>query len=197
MNEQSKSHNARLRNNDYRFLKGKVLDIGCGPDPIKLPPPAQVIGWDLKDGDAQYLETLADNSFDAVVSSHCLEHMVDVPTSLKNWARVLKEGGYMLVTVPLYLCYEKWNDFTYPSKPSWFNDDHKSSWDLISVPQGVHNHPHYGFREINQMGKQVGLTIEDLRIETDNFDWSKAMDRGIDQTRGNALAQLCIVFLKA
>ncbi len=196
MNEQSKSHNARLRNNDYRFLRGNVLDIGCGPDPIKLPPPAIVTGWDLSNGDAQYLEGLRDGSFDAVVSSHCLEHMKDVGVSLKNWARVLREGGYMYILVPLYSAYEKWNDFTYGEKPSWFNSDHKSSWDLIDVPQGVHNHPHYAFRQINEIGKSVGLTIVDLRIETDDFDWSRIYDKSFDQTRGNAMCQLCIIYQK-
>lgn len=189
MNEQSKSHNARLRNNDYRFLKGKVLDIGCGPDPIKLPPPAQVIGWDLKDGDAQYLETLADNSFDAVVSSHCLEHMVDVPTSLKNWARVLKEGGYMLIYVPSWLAYERrrW--------PSRYNDDHKASFDLIDPPSRP-THPFYGMKEMRVMGLHCGLTLEDCRMELDDYDMTKIWDLSLDQTRGAAQAQVTFIFQK-
>jgi hypothetical protein len=122
--------------------------------------------------------------------------MVDVPTSLKNWARVLKEGGYLYILVPLYSAYEKWNDFTYGKSPSWFNSDHKSSWDLIDVPQGVHNHPHYAYRQINEMGKAAGLTVTDLRIETDGFDWSRVYDKSFDQTLGHAMCQLCIIYQK-
>lgn len=188
--EQSKSHNARVRNDDYRFLHGDVLDIGCGPDPIKLPPPARVTGWDLADGDAQYLTSLKDGSFDAVVSSHCLEHMVDVPTSLKNWSRVLKEGGYMLLYVPSWTFYERrqW--------PSRYNDDHKASFDLVD-PEVRPAHPFYGMREMRKLGLECGLTLEDARLELDCYDLSRTWDIGLDQTLGHAQAQVTFLFLKA
>lgn len=189
MNEQSKSHNARLRNSDYNFLRGRVLDIGCGPDPIKLPEPTEVIGWDLKDGDAQYLESVPDASFDTVVSSHCLEHMHDVPTSIKNWARVLKEGGYIYALVPSFIFYEKrqW--------PSRYNDDHKASFDLIDPPVRP-NHPFYGFREMRMIGLACGLTLVDARMELDDYDLSKTWDLSLDQTRGAAQAQICFIYQK-
>lgn len=188
--EQSKSHNARLRNGDYRFLRGNVLDIGCGPDPIKLPPPTVVRGWDLADGDAQYLATLKDRSFDAVVSSHCLEHMVSVPTSLKNWSRVLKDGGYMLIYVPSWLAYERrqW--------PSRYNDDHKASFDLIDPPSRP-SHPFYGMRDMRRIGLECGLTLEDARMELDDYDFNRTWDLGFDQTLGRAQAQVTFIFLKA
>jgi predicted SAM-dependent methyltransferase len=189
MNEQSKSHNARLRNGDYRFLRGNVLDIGCGPDPIKLPPPAVVTGWDLKDGDAQYLETLKDEAFDAVVSSHCLEHMVSVPVSLKNWARVLKTGGYMSISVPSWLAYERYQ------WPSRYNGDHKSSFDLIDPPVRPY-HNFYTFRDMRRIGLEVGLTLEDARMEIDNYDLSRTWDKNFDQTRGSALAQVTFIYFK-
>ena len=128
-NEMSKSHNARYRNGDYEHIRGSVLDIGCGPDPIKLPPPHVVRGWDLADGDAQYLATLDDRSFDTVVSAHCLEHMTDVPVALSNWGRVLKDGGYLYVLVPSWTFYER------QQWPSRYNADHKASFDLIDPLQ--------------------------------------------------------------
>lgn len=190
MNEQSKSHYARLRNDDYRFLRGNVLDIGCGPDPIKLPPPAVVTGWDLKDGDAQYLATLKDDSFDAVVSSHCLEHMVCVPTSLKNWARVLKIGGYLSASVPSWTFYERhqW--------PSRYNGDHKASFDLID-PVVRPAHAFYGMKDMRRIGLECGLTLEDARIEIDNYDLARTWDKRLDQTMGKAQAQVTFIFFKA
>jgi len=190
MNEQSKSHYARLRNDDYRFLRGSVLDIGCGPDPIKLPPPAVVTGWDLKDGDAQYLDTLKDESFDAVVSSHCLEHMVCVPTSIKNWARVLKTGGYLSASVPSWTFYERhqW--------PSRYNGDHKASFDLID-PVVRPAHAFYTMRDMRRIGLECGLTLEDARIEIDNYDLARTWDKRLDQTMGKAQAQVTFIFFKA
>jgi len=190
MNEQSKSHYARLRNDDYRFLRGNVLDIGCGPDPIKLPPPAVVTGWDLKDGDAQYLTTLDDRSFDTVVSAHCLEHMVCVPTSLKNWARVLKTGGYLSASVPSWTFYERhqW--------PSRYNGDHKASFDLID-PVVRPAHAFYTMRDMRRIGLECGLTLEDARIEIDNYDLARTWDKRLDQTMGKAQAQVTFIFFKA
>ena len=91
--------------------------------------------WDKADGDAQFMKGVADNSFDFVHSSHCLEHMVDVTAALHNWIRVLKPDGYLIVTVPDEDLYElgQW--------PSKFNADHKwtftiakaSSWSPRSI----------------------------------------------------------------
>lgn len=191
MNETSKSHHARLRNGDYQFLRGHVLDVGCGPDSIKLPPPSTVRGWDLEDGDAQYLEGLKDGSFDAVYGSHVLEHLRDVPTALSNWARVCKEGGYVYAMVPSWTAYEKmqW--------PSPYNPDHKASFDLIDLGRRPTDHPFYGFREMRQVGLACGLTLVDARLELDNYDLSRTHDTKLDQTMGNALAQCTFIYLKA
>lgn len=197
MNEMSKSHAARKRAGDYEWLKGDVLDIGCGPDPIKLPPPSTVRGWDLQDGDASHLATLEDKSFDNIVSAHCLEHLHDPEIAIQNWSRVLRDGGFCYILVPLYSAYEKFNDFTYGSPtPSRYNADHKTSWDMINLDPVPQNHPHYGYKEIVRLGKQAGLTLVDLRIETDGFNWERLNEVTFDQTMHGALAQLCIIYQK-
>jgi len=188
--EMSKSHPARYRNGDYEFIRGRVLDIGCGPDPIKLPPPHEVIGWDLQDGDAQYLASLEDKTFDTVVSAHCLEHMVDVQTSLCNWSRVLKEGGYLYVLVPSWTFYERWQ------WPSRYNDDHKASFDLLDPPVRP-AHPFYTMRDMRRVGKAAGLELVDARLELDNYRIEKTWDLNLDQTQHGALAQVCFLYLKA
>lgn len=189
-NEMSKSHNARYRNGDYEHLRGRVLDIGCGPDPIKLPPPHTVVGWDMQDGDAQYLATLDDRSFDTVVSAHCLEHMTDVPVALSNWGRVLKDGGYLYVLVPSWTFYERhqW--------PSRYNDDHKASFDLVDPLQRP-PHPFYTMRDMRRIGLEAGLTLVDARLELDQYRLDLTWDRDLDQTQHGALAQCCFTYLKA
>src|SRR5262249_15513208 len=44
---------------------------------------------------------------------------------LKNWFRILKPGGHLIVAVPDEDLYEQ-NTF-----PSIFNDDHKTSWTVL------------------------------------------------------------------
>lgn len=196
MDEMTKSHKCRVRHGDYQFIKGSVLDIGCGPDAIKLDPPSTVRGWDLSDGDAQYLTGVNDKSFDCVVSAHCLEHMNDPEVALQNWSRVLKEGGYVYILVPLYSAYEKFRDFRFGSShQARFNPDHKTSWDIVSVDKPM-NHDHYDYKRIVQMGKDAGLHLVDLRMELDGFHWDKWNDPDFDSTMHGGLSQLCIIYQK-
>jgi SAM-dependent methyltransferase len=107
-----------------RYFVGEGIDIGCGPDPISFyaelfPLMRTVRNWDLEDGDAQHLDGVPDASFDFVHSSHCLEHMRDPLVALRNWLRVLKPGGHMVIMVPDEDLYEQ------GVFPSTFNADHK------------------------------------------------------------------------
>lgn len=126
MREASKAIFRRL--NDPRFITryfvGQGIDIGAGRDSIGLyqelfPRMAAVRAWDLADGDAQYLNGIADESYDFVHTSHCLEHMVEPSAALLNWLRVLKPGGHLICLIPDEDLYEQgvW--------PSTFNSDHK------------------------------------------------------------------------
>lgn len=191
MNETGKSHYARHRNDDYRWLRGEVLDVGCGPWPITLPPPSNVTPWDLPQGDAQYLEGVKPESYDVVFASHVLEHMVDVPTALASWSRATKEGGYVCILVPDWHFYERmqW--------PSPYNPDHKASFSLVDLGCRPTDHPFYGFREMRQVGLSCGLTLMDARLELDNYDIRDVYNKKRDQTMGNALAQCCFIYLKA
>lgn len=115
--ETSKAKDRRLRENFFNtFCQGNGLDIGFGGDLI-LP---DAKGWDFEHGDAQYLNGLEDNSFDYVYSSHTLEHVSDSAVTLKNWYRVLKSGGYLILYLPHRDLYEKKKEL-----PSIFNPTHK------------------------------------------------------------------------
>lgn len=196
MDEMTKSHVCRLRHDDYKFIKGAILDIGCGSDPIKVDPPSTVRGWDLPDGDAQYLASIDDRSFDTIVSAHCLEHLRDPAVALQNWSRVLREGGYIYALVPLYSTYEKFRDFQFDSPyAARFNPDHKTSWDIVSCERPS-NHEHYDYKRIVQIGKGSGLHLVDLRMELDGFHWDKWNDPEFDSTMHGGLAQLCIIYQK-
>lgn len=131
MKECSKSIPRRLRDVRYatRYLIGDGVDIGGKPDPLVLyreffPSIRSLRTWDLEDGDAQLMASVADDTFDFVFSSHCLEHLVDPRVGLANWFRIVKPGGHLIVTVPDEDLYEQgvW--------PSTHNRDHKHSFTI-------------------------------------------------------------------
>jgi SAM-dependent methyltransferase len=129
--EQSKAAKRRFNDGVFhtRYFVGRGIDIGGAPDPL-----AQYKGifggmgvvrtWDIGDGDAQFMNGVPDGTYDFVHSSHCLEHLVDVRAALGNWTRILKPGGYMVVTIPDEDMYEhgQW--------PSRYNTDHKWSFTI-------------------------------------------------------------------
>ena len=47
-------------------------------------------------------EDLADESYDAGYSHHCLEHLRDPIGGLHEWGRIIRAGGYLFVSVPAY-----------------------------------------------------------------------------------------------
>lgn len=132
MKECSKSIARRQSDPNFlnRYFSGDGIDIGGAPDPLSLyrelfPRMGTVRIWDLADGDAELMEGVGDATFDFVHSSHCLEHLNDPVQGLENWFRILKPGGYLVVTVPDEDLYEQ------GVFPSSFNSDHKWTFTIF------------------------------------------------------------------
>ncbi len=129
MSETLKARSRRERDGFFeKYIRGRGIDIGCGTDPLT----PDVMKYDRIHGsrDAQMLPEVQDEQFDFVYSSHCLEHLHNPIIGLMNWWRVLKPGGFLIVTVPHRDLYEKRQVL-----PSRWNDDHKSFWvDLVHEP---------------------------------------------------------------
>lgn len=139
--EASKTRAVRGKSFEELYLSGRVIDIGCGPDLVV--PHAEP--FDVEHGDAQEIASLRPNgAYDAVCSSHCLEHMQDVPKALAQWWALVRPGGYLILVVPDEDLYElgTW--------PSLFNRDHKAtfrmgkdttwspvSYDIVDLVQGL------------------------------------------------------------
>jgi len=100
-----------------KYCQGKGLDVGYGGD--LLSPNCR--GYDMEHGDANYLDNIGDASYDFVHTSHVIEHMRDVNAALKNWWRVLKPGGFLIIHAPHRDLYEKKNEL-----PSNWNPDHQN-----------------------------------------------------------------------
>jgi SAM-dependent methyltransferase len=134
MKECSKSIMRRLHEPNFtnRYFSGSGLDIGGGSDPLGLyvelfPRLKGVRVWDKDDGDAQSLEGIEEASFDFVHSSHCLEHLEIPMDGIKRWFRAVKEGGYLIVTVPDEDMYEQGHF------PSTWNGDHKHTFTIFKT----------------------------------------------------------------
>ncbi len=78
------------------YFRGQGIDVGYGGD-LVVP---NCRGWDIEHGDAQDLAGIPDASFDFVYSSHVLEHLDDPARAIRNWWRVLKPGGYLILYLP-------------------------------------------------------------------------------------------------
>lgn len=93
----------------------RVLHVGCGMyRPDRLHPSFRDAGFeevrfDISEdvapdilGDMRNMDTIKDESFDGLFSSHNLEHVFDheVVVVLKEFYRVLKKGGRLLITMP-------------------------------------------------------------------------------------------------
>lgn len=187
MNETTKSHAVRLARGDFaNYLHGYGIDIGAGPDPLRLPPgTGEVRAWDVGDGDAQYMEGVADASYDFVYSSHALEHMRDVATALGNWCRILKPHGHLYVVVPDFTLYEqhRW--------PSRWNPDHKHSFSTWVTRDQVRRDTHWDGMALGMLLDSLGVGIKSYHLEDDGYDYD--IGPGYDQTAGLALAQICLI----
>jgi SAM-dependent methyltransferase len=187
MNEQSKA--AIRRKNDPRFASrwfvGQGIDIGCGNDPLNKedwPLVTEVHGYDqiLGHKDAFCLPEVPNNSYDFAVSSHCLEHTKYPNYALHHWARVVKPGGFLVVTVPDEYMYEHgvW--------PSQFNSDHKSSFTMTSfpiIPTSIN---------VPRLLLASRLNIEHISLLTNGFV-PELIKLGMDQT--NMGAECAIEFV--
>lgn len=203
-----------------KYLIGSGIDIGCGYDILKSPYgswlnevnqliPFNCRGWDQADGDAQYMKGIDDETYDFVYSSHCLEHMVDPSEALRNWFRILKRGGFLVVIVPDEDLYEQQ---VWPSKG---NGDHKTTWTVYKTPgaswspvsrnlldeickllkSGTRSDKHSWYVDNN--GLNIPTEIKAIEQVDTNYDYELAKTGWHDQTGpvigGTEAAVECVV----
>jgi len=170
MKELSKSIIRRQRDPNFvtRYFRGCGIDIGGYPDPFSLyreffPLVTDLKVWDLQDGDAEFVETLPNESVDFVVSSHCLEHLRDPYVGIQNWFRILKPGGHLVVTIPEEDLYEQgiW--------PSNKNLDHKWSFTIWKEQSWSPNSINVLFL-LQSLGNSAD--IRSIRVEDSGYRYS-------------------------
>ncbi|MFH1361718.1 MAG: oligosaccharide flippase family protein, partial [bacterium] len=145
------------------YLTGRILDWGCGLGQMSYflkNRGFEVVSYDIDPAGHGFLNQIgqelilgsdpvklpfADASFDAVVSSGVLEHVVDPRASLQEISRIVKPGGYLFI-------------FRLPNKFSYI--------EFVSDRLGRGDHPvKYSRTEIKNILNQAGYEIISLRYK--------------------------------
>lgn len=129
------------------YMKGRLLDAGCGEKPYSLIYRDLVdnaIGVDVKNciHDQSEVDIFAsldnlpfeDNQFDVVLCTNVIEHVANGEDAFKELSRILKPGGTLILSVP----------FLYP---------------LHEAPYDFHRYTKYG---LEHMISKYGLKMEHL-----------------------------------
>ena len=107
--EHKYSETSKCRDSLARFCKGDGVDLGFGGDPIVphaicMDMPSTYANYEDNvqhlHGDARNLYWFADDSLDFLYSSHLLEDFEDTSKVLKEWLRVIKPGGLLILFLP-------------------------------------------------------------------------------------------------
>lgn len=107
------------------YMKGKLLDLGCGEKPYKLIYDnlcESSIGIDVETckHEQKYVDVFAsadnipfaDDTFHTVLCTNVLEHVSNMEKAFSEISRILKKGGYLIISIPfLYPVHESPYDF--------------------------------------------------------------------------------------
>jgi SAM-dependent methyltransferase len=102
---------AKIKWDIVPYTRGRGLDLGCGPHKafshfigVDNNDHARRFGWEIKAdvsvATCEKLDLFADKSMDFVFSSHLLEHIEAFEDALREWWRVIKPGGPLVLYLP-------------------------------------------------------------------------------------------------
>jgi SAM-dependent methyltransferase len=130
-----------------RYGRGVLVDLGCGNQPflsyfqpyithyIGLDPDRSNRNLDLVADSLQL--PIADQAADTILCTQVLEHVPRPWQLFQEAARILRPGGHLILTAPMY-------------------------WPLHEVPYDYFRYTPYGLRALTE---QVGLEVKELRQE--------------------------------
>lgn len=115
--EKYQSETSKVRHLVLPYCTGYGCDIGFGGDKVKkencigidLPQPYAFTGNDPVDIPCNVMEEpipVPDNTFDYVYSSHLIEDFEDTGKALREFIRILKPGGNLILVFPDQPAYE-------------------------------------------------------------------------------------------
>lgn len=138
-----------------KYAFGKVLDVGCGNKPYRSlfkNNITEYTGCDINQNKFNTVDIicnvleipLPDESFDTVLCTQVIEHVYDHKSLLKEAYRLLKKGGVIILSGPLY-------------------------WPVHGEPEDFFRFTKYGFR---QLLEECGFSITE--VQENGGSWATA-----------------------
>lgn len=140
-------HDRELTRCASAYLKGRLIDIGCGIKPYEkmlAPYSAEHVGVDHQETlhDKSKIDLFGtaydipsdDESFDSAICTAVLEHLEEPEAALCECFRVLKKGGIAIYSVPfIWHLYEEPRDFYRYSKYGIKYLFEKSGFEVVEI----------------------------------------------------------------
>ena len=158
---------------------GEVLDVGCGggallsgvrslgwrvvgvePDPRAVEVARATRGLDVRAGTLNE-QQFATDRFDAVTSSHVIEHVHDPLEFLRESGRVLKPGGRVVVVTP--------------NTESLGRRRLGAAWIGLDPPRHLHL---FSVATLRRLAVRAGLTVLGVRSSVRNAEFTWLLGRG-------------------
>ncbi len=163
---------AKIRHELVPYVRGRCLDIGCGAEKVW----PHFVGVDsFKDvhlfgtlvkadinSDAEDLSVFGSEQFDCVFSSHTLEHIEDHRAALREWWRLVRPGGTLILYLPHRDLYPRIGQ---PGS----NPDHKHDFapeDIVAAMAGAKGGWDLERNEVREQGREYSF-LQVFRRRTD------------------------------
>jgi SAM-dependent methyltransferase len=132
-----------------KYAKARLIDIGCGNKPYSEmlnPHITEYIGCDIIQSSNNCVDVLCEatkiplpnDSFDTAFSTQTIEHVGDFQDMVNEAFRLLKPGGYFIVSGPMYWpLHEEPYDFHRFTKHGFAHTLQKAGFEVVEIiPNG-------------------------------------------------------------
>lgn len=187
----------KIRYDIVPYTRGRGLDLGChmwkvyphfiGIDNIDFKDPSlqphDLYGYRLSQdikADATDLSVFASKSMDFVFSSHLLEHIENTGKTLKEWWRVIKPGGHLVLYLP-------------------HADYYPNMGEPGSNPEHVHDFRPEDIISVMQRVGSWDLVVNETRTEDDEYSFYQVYEKTAEKchkyswTNDRPRKKICIV----